>query len=239
MSDIKLSPCKLKGEVKVPSSKSVGHRAIIAASLAKGKSVVRNLNMSEDIEATIECMRKLGTEILEMDDTVHIEGTNTLKIKEDVVLDARESGSTLRFLMPLSMLTQEQVKFVGRGRLMERPQKPYFDLFSHQKTEDSVVLTDTLKSGKFELPGDISSQFITGLLYTLPNLDGDSEIILTTELESKGYIDLSIEVLKDFGIEIQNNNYTNFIIKGNQEFKPREYEVESDFSRGCILLGSK
>ncbi|MGV2644055.1 3-phosphoshikimate 1-carboxyvinyltransferase, partial [Clostridium perfringens] len=140
-------------------------------------------------------------------------------IKSNVrVIDCNESGSTLRFIIPISLLFDGITKFVGKGNLGKRPLDTYFDIFKEQgikynyvENELNMIVKGVLKSGEFTLPGNISSQFITGLLFSLPLLDGDSKIIITTDIESKGYIDLTLSCMKDFGIEIENNNYKEFI----------------------------
>ena len=244
MSEIKLTPSKLKGEVFVPSSKSIGHRAIIAASLANGESIISNLDMSQDITATIECMKTLGSKIYKDElGRLHIDGTDTLNVAECVELDCNESGSTLRFLMPLSLLSNQEVKFKGKGKLMERPQKPYFDLFEekgirYEKTQEELVINGELKAGEYSLPGDVSSQFITGLLFTLPLLSDDSIINVTTELESKSYVDITIDVLKSFSVVVENENqeHKKFLVKGNQKYESRKYEVERDFSQSAFFM---
>ena len=241
MTSITLNPSKLTGNVRIPSSKSISHRAIIAASLANGQSIVSNVDISEDIQATLECMEKLGAKYIKKDNEIHIDGTNILTLKEDITLDCHESGSTLRFLMPLAILGKKEVSFLGKGRLMSRPQKPYFDLFDkknihYSQDEDCIKIKGNLHGGEYKIAGDISSQFITGLLFTLPNLLEQSEIIITTNLESIGYVDLTIDVLQDFGINIENKGYKRFTVLGNQQYKPVNYTVESDFSNAAFFL---
>ena len=191
--------------------------------------------------ATIKCMNELGSKIYKDRNNVHIDGTNIFNVSKELELDCNESGSTLRFLIPLSLLTGETVKFIGKGKLMERPQEPYFDLFKEKdinycQTSKGLEVKGELRAGEYNLPGDVSSQFVTGLLFTLPLLKGDSVINITNELESKSYVDITIDVLKSFGISIENQDYKRFIIKGNQEYKAREYKVESDFSQSAFFM---
>lgn len=233
----------LKGEVEVPPSKSIAHRAIIAAALSGEKCVIHNAADSNDIMATLSCMRALGTKYLmnTQKKQLVLEPKKTYKAPKELVLDCAESGSTLRFLMPLALLVAESVKFTGRGRLLQRPQKPYFDLFdekniSYEKGGDYIKISGKLTAGKFMLPGDISSQFITGLMFALPLLQGDSEIILSTELESKGYVDLTMDVLKKFGIEIICEDYKKFSIKGSQKYRAADVTVEGDYSQAAFFL---
>lgn len=248
MSDIKVTPRTLKGEVNIPPSKSISHRAIISASLSNGKSEISNVAFSDDIIATLEAMKSLGVEVLDIkEETSHtskvtINGTDNLKLINNTI-DCFESGSTIRFLIPLVTLPGEEVTVTGRGRLVERPMETYYDIFDKQnikyKTTDGklpVTIEGKLKPEIFEMRGDISSQFITGLLFTLPLLDGDSKIVITTELESKGYVDLTLDMLKKFDVEIENNNYKEFIVKGNQKYSAHDYKVEGDYSQVAFWI---
>ncbi len=248
MSDIKVTPRSLKGEVNIPPSKSISHRAIISASLSNGTSKISNVAFSDDIVATLEAMKSLGVEVVSIDkDTEHtstvvIKGTDNLKLINNTI-DCVESGSTIRFLMPLVTLPGEEVTVTGRGRLVERPMDTYYKMFDKQgikyKTTDGnlpVTIEGKLEPGTFEMRGDISSQFITGLLFTLPLLYGDSNIVVTTELESKGYVDLTLEMLNKFDIEIENKDYKEFTIKGNQKYNAHDYKVEGDYSQVAFWI---
>lgn len=245
MEDIKLiHPGMLRGTVSVPPSKSVAHRAIIAAALSGEDCVIENVVMSDDITATVGCMRALGAKcrVNTKSMTVSISGKKTYKVKNMITLDCFESGSTLRFLMPLALGRGVPVKFVGRGRLMKRPQAPYFNIFREKgikvKTgEDYIILDGKLESGSYGLAGNVSSQFITGLLFALPLLEGDSEILVSGECESKGYIDLTIDILKKFGIAIENHKYKLFRVKGGQKYKScGDLKVEADYSQAAFFL---
>lgn len=245
MQDIQVKNSKLKGVVKVPPSKSMAHRAIICAALGDGVSTIENIDYSDDIIATINGMVTLGASIEKEEDSVTIVGAFNEKNKRSTVrvIDCNESGSTLRFLVPVSLLFNGMTKFVGKGNLGKRPLDTYYDIFKKQgikfntaNNELNLIVKGVLKSGEFILPGNISSQFITGLLLTLPLLEGDSKIIISTELESKGYVDLTLACMKDFGISIENNNYKEFIIKGNQGYVSRNYRVEGDYSQGAFYL---
>lgn len=236
-----ITPNKLKGDVIIPPSKSLSHRAIIAASLAEGESKISNVLYSNDIKATINAMRACGAKIDEYEDYLIINGSN-VKRKENII-DANESGSTIRFMIPIALVNNEPIEFIGHNHLVKRPLDTFLEIFDKQhikyeRGEDYLPLkvNGGLKSGYFEVRGDISSQFITGLLYALPMLDGDSHIHITTEMESKGYIDLTIDILKLFGIEIKNDNYLDYYIKGNQKFKPHDYRIEGDYSQSAFFL---
>lgn len=249
MGNFKLYNSKLNGTVKIPPSKSMAHRAVICAALGNGVSKISNIDMSDDIIATINAMRALGSIINEKEDYLEIVGiySNDKSIDREYerVVDCNESGSTLRFLVPISLAFDGVTRFVGRGNLGKRPLKTFYDIFDKQGIKYSykegildLVVSGKLKSDEFEVEGNISSQFITGLLFTLPLLEGDSKIKITTKLESKGYLDLTLSAMKDFGIEIINNNYKEFIIKGNQQYVSRDYRVEGDYSQGAFFLSA-
>ncbi len=224
MKSVIINPSKLTGEIRIPPSKSISHRAIICGGLSEGPSNIKNIIFSDDIIATLEGMKSFG---------VKVEG-----IEEDP-----ESGSTLRFLIPMAGLLGDEVIFTGRGKLVERPLETYYKIFREQDIEYKndngklpLSVRGTLKPGTFRVKGNISSQFITGLMFVLPLLEGDSRIEITTELESKGYVDLTIEALKKFSIEIENNDYKEFFIRGNQKYINKDYRVEGDFSQAAFWI---
>lgn len=236
-----IKPGKLSGDVIIPPSKSLSHRAIIAASLAKGKSIISNVLYSKDIKATIGAMRACGANITEYKDYLEIIGSDVKRVED--VIDANESGSTIRFMIPIALAVNEPITFIGKNHLCKRPLDTFFEIFDNQgikysRGEDYLPLkvNGGLKPGEFNIRGDISSQFITGLLYALPLLNGDSVINITTNLESKGYVDLTLDMLNRFGIVIENVDYKSFIIKGNQSYKPADYTIEGDFSQSAFFL---
>lgn len=247
MKCVELKPAALNGNVSIPPSKSLLHRAIICACLAEGKSHIENVQFSKDITATIEGMRELGSIIYINKNLLDIEGNNgfenTSKMGHNI--DCFESGSTLRFLIPLSIVNFNKVTFQGKGKLIERPLDVYYEIFKAQNIKYfndggklPLTIEGSLKPGVFKVRGDISSQFITGLLFALPLLKEDSKIIMTTNLESKAYVDLTIDVLSKYGIEIENTKYKEFIIKGAQSFKSRDYIVEGDYSQAAFFLAA-
>lgn len=243
MNCVKINPNKLEGEINIPPSKSLSHRAIICAALSEGESHIGNLIFSDDIDATCDAMKALGAKIEKTSATsLKIKGNFPLEIKKEV-LDCKESGSTLRFLIPISLLAEGKVEFQGKGKLISRPLGTYYNIFDQQgiayknnNGELPLHLKGSLKPGEFKVEGDISSQFISGLMFTLPLLDGDSKIVIRGELESKGYVDLTIDMLEKFGIKIINKDYKEFIIEGGQEYKARDYKVEGDFSQAAFWL---
>ena len=234
---------KLVGELSPPPSKSVLHRYIIASSLTKGISKIENISFSEDIIATIEAMKKLGAKIEQKENYLLIDGSDIFKnLNENIEIDCNESGSTLRFLFPLSIVEENKVLFKGRGKLFKRPMTPYFENFEKYKIkhsyidENAILLEGKLKAGIYEIDGNISSQFITGLLFSLPLLDGESKIIINGKLESSNYIDISLDCLSKFGIKIINNSYQEFIIEGNQSYRAGNYRTEADYSQAAFFL---
>ncbi len=239
--NVTIKPNKLSGTIQIPPSKSLSHRAIIAAALAEGESVISNVLYSKDILATIDAMRACGAKINEYSDHLVIHGSKVKRVQS--VINANESGSTIRFMIPIALVSDEEIEFRGENHLVKRPLDTFLEIFDslgikYTKGEDYLPLKvySGLKCGTFKVRGDISSQFITGLLYALPLLDGDSKIVITTNLESKGYIDLTLDMLKKFGIEIENKEYKEFIIKGNQSYKPYNYTIEGDFSQSAFFL---
>ncbi len=236
-----ITPNKLSGDVIIPPSKSLSHRAIIAASLAEGESVISNVLLSKDILATIESMRACGATIDIDKDKLYIKGSKV--IRKCNIIDANESGSTIRFMIPIALVCGDKITFTGKNNLVNRPLDPFLEIFDRDNIKYTkndkylpLEVEGTLKPGYYPIRGDISSQFITGLLYALPLLDGDSVIEITTNLESKGYIDLTLDILSKFGIEIINEDYHKFYIKGNQKYMPNNYEIEGDFSQSAFFL---
>ncbi|MDF2839521.1 MAG: aroA [Clostridia bacterium] len=242
MKIVEITPAPLKGNILIPPSKSLCHRAIIAAALAEGQSIISNVLLSKDILATMKGVQALGAEITQLADSLIIEG-GLASQEQDVLIDCNESGSTLRFLIPLGLLSSNRITYTGIGNLPHRPLTPYFDIFKEQDIFYSsnilpIEIEGRLKPGLFQMSGSISSQFITGLMFVLPLLNADSTIIITSPLESKGYIDITIEALRCFGIHIENNHYEQFFIKGNQCYRPAQIAVEGDYSQAAFWLAA-
>ena len=259
MKSVTIQPFSLNGKVKIPPSKSLSHRAVIAAGLSYGECTIDNISMSEDIIATCVIMEKLGVDIKQLPNGLKVCGKGKPRLANEEassnvitsdktasnVLQCNESGSTLRFLIPIAMLTREKVIFNGKSKLVQRTLKPYYEIFDNQNIKYTtsngnlpLEIDGGLKSGVFELRGDVSSQFVTGLIYALPLLDGDSTIKITTQMESIGYIDLTLDILSKFGVKVENNNYKEFKIEGNQHYKKRDYRVEGDFSQAAFYLAA-
>lgn len=239
MAEVTFRPSKVTGRVRIPPSKSGAHRALICGALCPSGCTVSPVDTSEDMFATLNGIRAMGRTAELADGTVHI-GPGGLP-SSPVTVDCGESGSTLRFLIPIFAALGITATFVGRGRLPERPIGVYTALLPQHgvqvETEGGLPLTVSgrLQSGEFRLPGNISSQFITGLLFALPLLDGDSVITLTTETESKGYIDMTVGVLRDFGIKVEETE-TGWAVPGGQCYSGTQYTVEGDWSQAAFYL---
>jgi len=245
--DIKIEPRMLSGKVKVPPSKSVSHRVLISAALASGISEIKGIMDSKDIIATTECLKAMGANITEHDGVAQITGISS--VQENVILDCFESGSTLRFLIPVAAALGINATFLGKGRLPERPIIPYLRELSQHGIEFNYngsmpfSISGKLSGGRYEIEGDISSQFITGLLFALPLCKEDSEIHMLSPLQSKPYADMTIETLRRFGIFIKPTNY-GYYIEGNQKYKSYDTTIEGDYSQAAFFyvanaLGSK
>ncbi len=227
----------LSGKVKAPPSKSMAHRLIISAALSGGESRISNVALSEDIKATIGCMEVLGKKVIYDDGVLIVKDAPAIKGEKKLFVN--ESGSTLRFFIPLC-LTGDEVTLYGSERLFERPLAVYEEIFEHQgiffeKGKNYLKLKGKLESGSYEIRGDISSQFITGLLFALPTLTGDSEIKITGKFESKSYILMTLSALKAFGIDIYFDGDRVFKIKGGQSYKSCDAEVEGDWSNAAFF----
>lgn len=219
--NVTILPGTLKGAVTPPSSKSQTHRAVLALMLAQGEGKLSNLAVSQDIQATQDCVAALKSGQPAQADGLPL-------------LDCGESGSTLRFLIPVALAVRGGGRFTGRGRLMERPQGPYIRLFEEKgilwkQEEACLTVAGQLEPGVYALPGNVSSQFITGLLYALPLLPGDSRIVLTTPLESRGYVDMTLDMLRRFDIKVEEQE-DGFLVPGNQTYQARDLTLEADWS---------
>ena len=245
--NIEITPSPLKGEVTVPPSKSVAHRMIICAALAKGSSKITNVSFSKDIIATIDAVKALGAEVETCGDTVFVKGIT--KAAAAAVIDCNESGSTLRFLIPVAAAIGIETTFLGRGKLPERPITTYLEeLPSHGARFDyngkmPFSISGRLTAGVYKMRGDVSSQFITGLMLALGALDGDSEIVLTSHLESKPYVDITVGVLEKFGVKVH-KTADGYLIKGRGGYIPCNCKVEGDYSQAAFFyvanaLGSR
>jgi 3-phosphoshikimate 1-carboxyvinyltransferase len=241
---VTIKPTALRGIITPPPSKSFAHRALIAAALAKGVSKIKNIDLSEDISATINCLKAIGANIkIDVNiKTAIVKGIDGIEnLPQKAVLDCHESGSTLRFMIPVCAALGINATFIGSGKLPLRPIDTYTrELSKHgigftKLTEDNQFLeiNGKLQTGTFEVEGDISSQYITGLLFALPFSGG--EIKITSSLQSKGYVDITIDVLKNFGVNVFEKDSVYTV---NGTYKPTEYHVENDYSQAAFWYAS-
>lgn len=235
--DIRLNHSVLSGDLEIPASKSCAHRLIICAALAEGVSVISGVTMSKDIEATIGAMSALGADFEINGDTVTVRGIS--KVSGNAVVDCNESGSTLRFVIPVAAALGVATEFIGRGRLPQRP----IDIFKRELGRNGITfLTEDmpykikgrLSGGEYRIEGDVSSQFVTGLLFALPLLDEDSEIVLTSHLESRPYVDITIDILRKFGVSVDETE-NSFRIRGGQRYIAHNEKVEGDYSQAAFF----
>ena len=240
---VKINKSKAVGKIIAPPSKSYGHRLLISALLSNGKSLISNVDLSNDILATLSCLKALGKKIecvSEKTRSYSIETIKSFPELDDVIeMNCNESGSTYRFMIPVGLLTGKKIIMRGTKRLIERGIGEYEKIFekqniSYKRFSEHIELEGKLKPDTFEIKGNVSSQFITGLLFALPLLDGDSKIVLTSPLESKNYVDITIDVLKKSNIYIEETTY-GYYVKGKQKYNSLELSVEGDHSNSAFL----
>lgn len=239
-------PSAINGQLEAPPSKSSAHRAVIAAALAPGKSAVAGLELSEDISATLDAVRALGAEVAltpacERQDAV-ITG---IRCGADMpLIDCRESGSTLRFMLPVALAVASGAVFTGSVRLAQRPLAPYLDVFNRQGITVAwgdggfpLTVRGKLLPGEFSIPGNISSQFITGLMLAAPALGGGTRICVEGGLESADYVRITMGVLERFGVRaVEEEPGKRYFIAGGQAYRACRYDVEGDWSQAAFPL---
>ena len=239
MSTVKISASAVSGTVAAPPSKSAAHRALIAAALS-GDSCVRGILPSQDMEATLRCLNALGCTFVQSGDTVSFSATRG---EGESIADCGESGSTLRFFVPIFAALGKEVTFVGKGRLPMRPMTAYEECLipngvrmTRPSCDGGIVhINGQLCGGEYRVAGNVSSQFITGLLFALPLCKEDSEIVLTSPLQSAGYVDLTVEILQKAGIAVGKTS-RGYAVKGGQRYALYEHTVESDWSQAAFWL---
>ena len=239
MNKIVLRPSFVKGCIAVPSSKSVTHRALIAAAFSEKPIKVKKISFSKDIYATMDALRQLGVTVTEEKDYIKVDGSTIIK-DNNVKIDANESGSTLRFMIPVTVLLENSAIFDGKGRLPERPLDDYFEIFKKCGVKYScpegkylpLNVSGEVKFEEVDVKGNTSSQFITGLIFC--GLISPIKINITTELQSKPYVDITVDVLRKFGCIIKENKNTYQIKKTQTEID--EYSVERDWSQAAFFM---
>ena len=238
---VKILPSKTSGEVSAPPSKSFAHRYLIGSVLSRGKCVIKNIADSDDISATLSCIEQFGGSVTKDGNTVTVIPTNEKQI-ENAVFDCKESGSTLRFFIPVVLATgAKNCTFSGSERLLARGIKEYEKLFENSDVkinsdEKSIEVNGTLSAGNYEISGEVSSQYTTGMLFALSVLDGKSTLKITGNAESRAYVDMTIKVLKDFGADIAEPEKNFFEINGKGRLSPGEFTVEGDWSNAAFLI---
>ena len=239
MSVVRVTASSVSGTVAAPPSKSAAHRALIAAALS-GESRVSGILPSEDMKATLRCLKALGCTFAQCGDTIIFSAVSG---EGEPIADCGESGSTLRFFVPIFAALGKEVTFVGKGRLPERPMTVYEDcLTPHGVTlmrpacEGGILhVKGQLRGGEYRVAGDVSSQFITGLLFALPLCKEDSEIVLISPLQSAGYVDLTVEILQKAGITVKKTP-RGYAVKGGQRYALHRHVVEGDWSQAAFWL---
>lgn len=238
---VKILPSKTSGEVSAPPSKSFAHRYLIGSVLSRGKCVIKNIADSDDISATLSCIEQLGGSVTKDGNIVTVIPTNEKQI-ENAVFDCKESGSTLRFFIPVVLATgAKNCTFSGSERLLARGIKEYEKLFENSDVkinsdEKAIEVNGTLSAGNYEISGEVSSQYTTGMLFALSVLDGKSTLKITGNAESRAYVDMTIKVLKDFGADITETEKNFFEINGKGRLSPGEFTVEGDWSNAAFLI---
>mgnify|MGYP002589643832 FL=1 len=240
METVTIHPGTARGIFVAPPSKSAAHRALICAGLADGESVIENLSLSDDIAATVDCLQALGAHIHIDGNTAHVTGCTPTTRQKSTTLPCRESGSTLRFFLPLALLSNVPAVMTGSERLMQRPLDVYETLgqahhFSITHRSNEILVQGRLSPGTFSLRGDISSQFVTGLCFALPLLTQDSQICLLPPVESQSYIALTRIILEIFGVRTESPDRHNIIVPGNQHYHATHYTVEGDHSGAAFF----
>ena len=232
------TPCSLKGSIDAPPSKSMAHRYLIGAALSGKTCRISGFDYSEDILASMDCLKALGARIAVRGDCVTID-PDRFMTAENPVLSCRESGSTLRFFIPLALCLGREVTLRGSRRLFERPLEIYEALcrekgFAFAKTEDTLTLCGKLSSGHYAVRGDVSSQFITGLVFALIYLGGDSEIEIVPPFESRSYVNLTLSALRSFGADVAFTDAYHIVIR---ESRMHAYcgRIEGDYSNAAFL----
>ena len=235
-----IKPSQAHGDIVAPTSKSAAHRLLIAAALSEDKSIISGVTKSEDVLATVDCLRALGASIESDGDVFTVRGCDMTKNAPNGILSCRESGSTLRFLIPVASLSGAKVTMTGSEKLLSRPLSVYEKIYDDRelllKKIGSLLFVDgPLPSGEYEIPGNVSSQFISGLLFALPLTKGDSTLKIIPPFASKPYVDMTVDTLEKFGIAVDFSDELTIKISGNQKYSGINTSVEGDYSGAAFL----
>lgn len=226
------------GKVAAPPSKSMAHRLLICAGFSKGESIVSGISLSEDIKATAHCLEALGSKCRYEDGNMYVTGGDLNPSGEE--LFCNESGSTLRFFVPVALTTGRRLTFRGSEKLLSRPLDEYEKIckengFEFIKDKNTLTVCGNLKAGEYTLRGDISSQYITGLLFALSLLEGDSIIHITPPVESRSYIELTLLAMREFGVNACFKDEYTLFVPGNCNYTSLNTKVEGDYSNAAFL----
>ncbi len=237
---IEILPSVARGTVTAPPSKSMAHRLLICAGLCDGVSRITGIAPSQDVLATLDCLAAIGAQYRYEKDTVEIRGVDPRRMRIGSVLPCRECGSTLRFFIPIALLSEDAVTLTGSERLLARPQDVYGELCRRnglyfENDGERITVKGVLRSGVYEVRGDVSSQFISGLLFVLPLLEGDSEIRIKGRIESRSYIELTRSALAKFGVHAEWREGSTLLVRGGQRYKPQNASVEGDYSNAAFF----
>jgi 3-phosphoshikimate 1-carboxyvinyltransferase len=232
------SPCRLQGTIPAPPSKSYAHRMLICAALAQGESRIFGIEESQDILATLDCIRALGASAQSQNDAYCVRGADA-KAAQSALYPCHESGSTLRFFLPIALLCGKRVRFSGSERLLQRGISLYKEVLSQKgitfsEKDGAIEARGRLTSGEYTLRGNVSSQFLSGLLFALPLCDGDSVLRVLPPFESRAYVDLTLDAMAQFGVTVEREGDL-FRIRGNQSYTSRDVQVEGDWSNAAFL----
>ena len=235
----RIEPGMLRGTIAAPPSKSMAHRMLICAALAAGDSTVRPIELSEDILATSDGLRALGAEIRQEEDILHVTGCDPADAGS-AVIPCRESGSTLRFLLPLCLLNGKEMTLTGSERLLSRPLDVYETLcrergFRLERTPEGIRVQGKLEPGEYTVRGDLSSQFLTGLLYALSLLPGESILRVLPPIESEPYLRMTLEAMAESGVFIGRPEPETLRIPGGACYLAGEKTVEGDWSNAAFF----
>ena len=241
---IRIEPSHLHGMIEAPPSKSMAHRLLICGGLAEGTSVIHGISDSDDVKATLSCLSAVGAAYQKNGSTAEITGTDIRSVPSEIHLDCHESGSTLRFFIPLCLMSGQKITLTGTKKLLSRPLDIYEAICKEQGLHylhgsDSVEVCGRLSSGDYKIPGNISSQFISGLLFALPLCGGDSTISIIPPIESRSYLELTMEALAAFGVKVCWTDDKTILVRGHQHYKPANVTVEGDYSNAAFFAALK
>lgn len=237
---VTILPSKANGCISAPPSKSMAHRLLICAGLAKGTSCIKGISLCQDVLATIDCLGALGAVCCREGDCVTITGIDARHAHPKIPLACRESGSTLRFMLPIALLSGNTVTLQGAKSLLARPMGVFETLccengLQFKQNDQEIIVKGAISGGRFILPGNVSSQFISGLLFALPLCEENSDIVLTSYVESRSYIDLTLSALHAFGIRAEWKDACTLAVEGGQHYTAQTISVEGDYSNAAFL----